>query len=453
MRRAGRIVLSILIGLVAAEIGLRIVGFAYLRIHGRGPGDVVTRDGEAILCVGDSNTFGLYLAAEESYPAFLDDLIAEHGTSSHAALNIGIPGMGADHVARDLPGHIAKHRPGIVVCLVGLNNSWNELGASDSALGRFLHDMRLVKLTKLLLARDKLRAELEDEPVVIDSPASGRDVVYRDTQDAIGLIEYRDTAEQIRGGRVFRLQNRAGDNVDFVQSGTRLEEADFLAAIANRLEQIALSCRTEGVSLVLMTYPFRTPILERINATVRELAADLELPLVDLELALAPYVEEVGIEAMAFPDLHPRASGTRVMAHHVYRVLCEEGLIEGAEVPLPGFVELGAPERERRMRYEDGVLVIEGVHGDGAQVVFSTEIGHETRNGVDIGLGRSQLLSQSLKRDALFLGIGPAGEVRLEIPPAIKKNFAGRTVHAVVCFGPQAQRRVDHVSSVVTLEL
>ncbi len=437
MKKVGKALFGVLLGLLIVELGLRVAGFVYLRVNARGPAEDAGSGG--IVCVGDSNTFGLYLTPGEAYPAALERLLpAEAGP----VLNLGIPGMGADHVARKLPEQLEKHRPRIVIALAGVNNTWSDTDWKDSSGGRFLSDLRIVKFFQLLAARDELK--VEDEP---EAEAEGE---FRTTDDAMGLIDYRRSAENTGDANVFRLENRAGEKVVFEQPRRKLESEAYQAAIANRFESIVSLCRETNAVPVMLTYPFRTPTLRRINDTLRDVARERDVLLVDLERELAPYVEALGIDELAFPDRHPRALGTELMAKCIYRALRAEGLVEGPEVEMPSLEGLRSGEGEvvRALAYRDGKLVVRGRHGDGVRLLFSTERGNLVVGGQETGLGESKLLEDTRARKVFFLPVGPSGEIEIEVPEKLRREG----VFAVALFGNQSGREeFAHRSDVVAL--
>ncbi|MEM7308859.1 MAG: GDSL-type esterase/lipase family protein [Planctomycetota bacterium] len=434
MRKAGRILLALLLGLVGAELLLRAAGWAYLTVHRRGPS---AEAGEgAILCVGDSNTFGLYLAPADSYPARLGELVATAGADAPAVLNLGVPGMGADHVARNLPEQIERHRPGVVIALFGVNNTWSQTGWRDSGLGRFVGDLRIVKCFLLLSARDDLSASREADSAGAGETAEGD---FRTTDDAMGLIDYRRSAEDTGDGRVFRIENRAGEKVTFHQPRKRLEGGDFLAAIENRCDELFARCDEAGVAPMLLTYPFALGPIPDINRTLRGVAARTGVLFVDLEEVLAPYVAELGIEELAFPDGHPRALATEVMAAAVHRALHGAGLVAGEAAALPLAADLAARSdaRERTLALDGQRLVITGRHGDAARVLFSDAQGAEEVAGFATGLAASDHLRQSLRQAAYLLPIGPEGRVELPLPPKLRRAAKEGPLYAQALFGPQ----------------
>ncbi len=81
-------------------------------------------DGQTVLCVGDSHTYGVRLPAEDSYPGQLQSILDGRGYRINVA-NAGVPGQNSSELRRALPGLIEKYRPFCVVVMIGFNNKWN----------------------------------------------------------------------------------------------------------------------------------------------------------------------------------------------------------------------------------------------------------------------------------------------------------------------------------------
>src|SRR6187455_386402 len=78
----------------------------------------------AILCVGDSNTYGLYVP-QWSYPAQLLARLRPRFRGPVAVVNRGVPGQSAAQVAETLPADLRAVHPDLVLVLAGLNDAWN----------------------------------------------------------------------------------------------------------------------------------------------------------------------------------------------------------------------------------------------------------------------------------------------------------------------------------------
>jgi hypothetical protein len=78
-----------------------------------------------VLALGDSNTFGIYLDEEESYPSQLEALWnARHPENPIEVLNLGYPGTNSYRVADTLGDVINTFKPDVVLLTVGVNDKF-----------------------------------------------------------------------------------------------------------------------------------------------------------------------------------------------------------------------------------------------------------------------------------------------------------------------------------------
>src|SRR6185295_14256965 len=69
-----------------------------------------------VVCVGDSNTSGLYLKPEQSYPAVLERLWnAQSDRAPIEVLNLGYPGNNSSRVLHDFGRILRLFRPSVVL--------------------------------------------------------------------------------------------------------------------------------------------------------------------------------------------------------------------------------------------------------------------------------------------------------------------------------------------------
>ncbi len=118
--------------------------------------------GRAMLCIGDSLTFGLGAEPEESYPTQLQAKLAVRG-KEWSVVNAGIPGQCSADILERLPSLLHQLNPEAVCLLVGWNDTWarpDKLDASQIGDAGFPLRFRTARLISLLLAQtDELKAD------------------------------------------------------------------------------------------------------------------------------------------------------------------------------------------------------------------------------------------------------------------------------------------------------
>lgn len=309
-KRLPSIALALLLGVLLCEGILRVAGTAYLAAGSRtvrsaselGPG------GRTVLCLGDSNTYGLWVEAEDAYPSRLQDLMDERVPGGpHRVVNLGVPGTSSRQLLGGLPEALATYDPDLVLVLVGFNDRWSWKPGEEEApvylAAPWYEDLRVVKLLRLVLRRrlDR-RAELTE--------------AWRDGQRA-GID---------RTGREF-----AFPPADY-EDERELQEV-FPSLRAN-LEAICARAEDAGVPLRLVTYAAHTNSYRLANTAARRVGAKRGAPALDPAAwftADAP-PGTPRHEERFFPDDHPREPGYEVFARLVLNGLIEQGLLEGRPV-------------------------------------------------------------------------------------------------------------------------
>jgi lysophospholipase L1-like esterase len=104
--------------LASVEASLAVAAALYERFGTIGRGDV--GDG-AIVCVGDSNTFGVGASAGMSYPDQLRALLRSAG-NERKVVNLGLAGLSTTRAVRQLERALEEATPRCVVFLAGVND-------------------------------------------------------------------------------------------------------------------------------------------------------------------------------------------------------------------------------------------------------------------------------------------------------------------------------------------
>jgi lysophospholipase L1-like esterase len=150
-----------------------------------------TSDELRILCVGDSNTFGVFVEPDESYPALLAKLLEAELGRPVKTINVGHPGKNTAAMRNDLPEQLELHRPDIVILLGGANNNWNALETDHwgrpgrvDGIDRALSRLRLYKLARLVALAIRDASTTPDQAEAY-SGTMDKDFLYRVTRDDV----------------------------------------------------------------------------------------------------------------------------------------------------------------------------------------------------------------------------------------------------------------------------
>jgi lysophospholipase L1-like esterase len=284
---------SIVLLLLVLEVALQIAAhFVRPELAHITPQSGATR----ILCIGDSNTYGLHLVSElQSYPAQLDRRLHQLPSPRFQVENRGVPGYATGQMRAFLPHWLDELGPQVVIILGGINDTWN------ASRPGWLERSRLYRFASIALSR--LR----------------------------GSERFR--LEQVDASH---LQVKTGSKTSLVQSeGAAGSTAgdDLLRVVAGDLRAMVGLVRQAGAQPVLMTYPTEAEMaFVTVNEAARQVSRELAVPLVDHALAFREPCLQRGYEALMFAsDHHPNGQGYALMVDGILAKFLELGWI--AEIP------------------------------------------------------------------------------------------------------------------------
>ena len=368
LRIVGKGLLAIVGALVAVELLLQLAApwaqRRYRREHVTPRADTIR-----ILCLGDSNTYGLYLPRESSWPAQLQQKLDQDAPGRFQVINLGFPGTPSSRIAENLPAFLARFRPDRVIVLAGVNDFlYGAIDASNST-PTWAERVRAFASTHVRLYRawllwrrarqpptvirndmDQLNAALLslhglDDAAMVRALAD----VYRrhgftvreDDGDfwlehGPRTVHLNDTLDGFRSSDLYALTYaflkvamQAGYDMRDVQLDLRLRidgdafelepyrsqgDIDNAAIVGRNMKLIAALVRQSNADFLMLTYAAHAQYSGRTNEALRRAAADDALPLLDVDAAIRTQCPDEACTAFFFPDYHPNAEGYRRMA-------------------------------------------------------------------------------------------------------------------------------------------
>jgi lysophospholipase L1-like esterase len=298
LKRLLLVPLGLAIGLLAVELVLQVLSFAARSVVGRGLPTGWLTGSVRVLCLGDSNTYGLYVERDEAYPARLEALWNERIASPRLeVLNLGVPGTSSSSLLRDYPVRLATFDPDVVLVLVGANDFWTlpvpvrEEEPGASWLDALRRRSRLYRYFYMI--------------------RRGREA---------SQVEVRLTREDEQGKRYeLRVGDRRFDS-EWTRKSSYDVEADALALETN-LASLVERSRIRGVALYVMTYPSgRVPYVQA-NRVIEETPLREPGRGIDLHRAFESRCETPDCPELLFEDGHPNAAGYRLVAETIVEVL------------------------------------------------------------------------------------------------------------------------------------
>jgi len=413
-RRWGRRLAGLVVLMVLLELALQAAGPLVQRAMLRRDPDPSPDAPLTILCVGDSNTYGLHMPRVFAYPALLQGLLEQRFHQPVTVANRGVPGQNTAQVLAALPDDLAATHADLVLVLCGINDAWNT-GAEERGFRGLIEQLKLVRLVRVLLS-----GVTTASPFEIRSDDKGEIVVDR---------------------------GRGAERVNGASGGSAVRTGDELARqVRAGLAAIVERCADAGAVPVLMTYAEYQGDFATVNATARDLAAELHLLLVDHERAFGERFRAEGYDALMMNDHHPNLRGYQLMAEQVDDALTAAGWVPPAGAPAaarePG--ASGAPEAAddaaagvpaTLARLAGDRLAI----GGPPRVAFQVLMSH--RPGPDEGFGegalRVHLASDRLtilsRLEPSFSGrLDAQGRAELAIPPRLRAGAGAEGLAACV---------------------
>ncbi len=293
--RVGSNLLAALAGLAMLELVLQVAAL-WVAEGGRELPAALAPGARRVLCLGDSNTWGLGVERDEAWPQQLAVAWKREHESEIEVVNLGYPGTNSSQVRRELRRTLESVHPDVVVLMVGANDFWTlpvPIDDARSELRLFLD--RHSRLWRLAWSVSRV---LSYEVHVV-----GRK----------GLEDEHDRGEMFEAGHVPGEMFEAGH----VPGG-------LVAALTGLLENLsAITAEVNGLGLefVLMTYPSRATLYAVANRTIRSAASRSGVRLVDLEKRFALLCPAEPCPELLMADGHPTEQGYRRIAEILVREL------------------------------------------------------------------------------------------------------------------------------------
>jgi len=298
-KRLALVPIGIFLGLLMLEGGLQIGAF-FMKRSKRGELPVAWVTGNLrVLCLGDSNTYGLWLERKEAYPQQLEVLWNQRiAAPKLEVVNLGFPGTNSSRLVRDLPRLLETFDPDILILLVGVNDYWTLPIPLDEAeptrpQGSFLARHSLIYRLYYLIRRGHVADKVE---IIMDPNGN--------------LAEGA------------RHKARVGD-LEFDMGFVKADEGLWgdSAGLNENLHRLIEEARAAGTPLYLMTYASKKNFYTTASETLTDVALETGTPLIDLAAIFEPLCPNDDCPDVLFPDGHPNASGYRIVAEAIMKQL------------------------------------------------------------------------------------------------------------------------------------
>src|SRR5579862_5697622 len=285
-RRVALIAFGVGLGIVLLELGLQLGALA-LRATGRPMPVAWIGVRRRVLCVGDSNTYGLRLAdRNDAYPQQLERLWnSSPERQPIEVLNLGYPGTNSSKLIHDLPRMLDTLRPDVVIVMVGANDYWTAAVPADGGPGIVAGGVRLIeRYSRLYQLAYMIARAFDHRQLEVNYP-------FRDHGGAAGSARF--------GNVEFSLGWTPG-----AQRG-----AEAYVELESNLQRIADLVRSRGAEPVLVTYGSEMWNYGDASAAMRRAAAAGGVRLIEGAMPIAAVCPVEPCPDWMYADHHPTAAG------------------------------------------------------------------------------------------------------------------------------------------------
>lgn len=299
--RVGLIAIGVLMSCVLVEVVLQIGAFYIRTTSDDGPSAWNSASAVRVLALGDSNTYGLYLADRaEAYPSVVETLWRQQRAPERPieVINAGVPGTNSSRVRKDFQRLLEAFRPDVVTLMLGANDFWTEpVPLEDEALTL---GNRLWSVSRLYRLFFMVRRTFQNEQAEVEF---GNPDGYRPNR---GTMQF--------GSSEFNL-GWTNKSPNQVWQGKVTENLTAIAEIAGAV----------GVRTIFLTYPSTGRASYRwANHRIVAAAEALDVPLVESREVFSQSCGGAACDELFFPDQHPTALGHRLIAEALFDKLVIE---------------------------------------------------------------------------------------------------------------------------------
>ena len=276
-----------------------------------------------IVTLGDSNTYGLYLQADQAYPALFETQWNKlHADRPVEVINLGYPGTNSSRVLKSLPDVLDTFSPDIITVMVGVNDFWMAPVETDAAAtaglniyGWLRDHSRVFKLVYLLKRQGYNAAELKvDADYRQASYDASLQPLWKEAIAGKTPMPLPDKPQAIHyGDKVF--------DIGFVFDASHKE--NLPENMQKNFSAIAALAEQHHARLVFITYAYYEFPQKAANQQMKVTCKKFKLPLVNAAHDLRESCDEgvAACNALFFPDYHPSAAGHRKLADILVRDL------------------------------------------------------------------------------------------------------------------------------------
>jgi lysophospholipase L1-like esterase len=237
-----------------------------------------------ILCLGDSNTYGLYVDKSQSYPRVLEALWnSRDGARKVEVLDMGFPVTNSSKLLKEIDRVLLAFRPDVVTVMIGANDFWTVPETAPESPE--LRD----RIAALLWKRSRVYRLFYMLAHMLQAPR----VEVTKRPDNRATVRYAGYEFDL-GGKA-RPKNSVGDR-------------PYGPDLARNLTRLPAHVKEMGAKLVFVTYASERGFYGAANGIIRAAAMESGTPLIDVAAEFRGLCPETPCPYF-FADNHPTGAG------------------------------------------------------------------------------------------------------------------------------------------------
>jgi len=289
--RAALVVFGVVLSLVLFEVILQI-GALFTGAGANAPAGFLSMNRRRVVCLGDSNTYALYVGHDGAWAHFLEE--GWNADATHRpieVLNLGVSGMNSSVVRARFNQVLDTFTPDVVLVMIGANDYWTApVPSQPDGTGSEGFVSLLWRLSRAFRFFYMLHRAAQNYTIEYDVQRPG-------TSDL--------------GHSIVRY---GGHEIDLTWTGKGRGPGTWMQGLKDNLRAIAATAEAARVELVLLTYPSEYRAYGNVNAFIRDIAAETHVPLIDLGQSFLAACPSQDCDDLFFYDRHPTVKGHQLAA-------------------------------------------------------------------------------------------------------------------------------------------
>lgn len=291
---------------------------------------------KTILALGDSNTYGVFVSAEQTWPAQLQKMLIAAGGSVRV-VNMGWPGTNSTILNWQFSNALSQVHPDLVLIMIGVNDSWTRplyrekisFWQRVQLYSRVYRLWQLGKInTKLLLQQHTFTDPRREKILVPPNITPGEF-----TKKFAGLNPLTDTTSQLQSVDTGHGQLMLGVNTIANTKPVSLKVLGYQSSLHYSIDNILKQAQTTEVPVIFVSYGADISLYHDTNHALFVAQEATSAKTIDVRLHQLLRNDCFGYQSAEYckiwlyPDNHPTAAGYQQIAQAIATYLQNNSLI------------------------------------------------------------------------------------------------------------------------------